>query len=217
MSRVVDDRRQQDSNLISWDKLTDRSSCATPSGHADFCQLAFNLSVASSLATVLCTAYMTEPACRKDSIISRKRCASVAPEAVLLLSARNCRTKMSALSSSMRARLKMFTDQSSVNAREMKSFELNVGAVVTPAFDTLNQQVVHLQPIPASRPWYCQLSFEVKQRKSCRKLFGLPSTSDRRTVHAIDKPDAARASHTIEWSEQRPDTSNTSNEHHNVL
>ena len=27
-------------NLISLDKLTDRSSCATPSGHADFCVLA---------------------------------------------------------------------------------------------------------------------------------------------------------------------------------
>ena len=81
----------------------------------------FNLSVASSVATMLCNTYMTEPACRKDSIVGRNGGASVAPEAVLLLSARNCRTKISALSTSMRARLKMFTDQSSVNAREMKS------------------------------------------------------------------------------------------------
>ena len=30
-------------NLISLDKLTDRSSCATPSGHADVCQLDLQL------------------------------------------------------------------------------------------------------------------------------------------------------------------------------
>ena len=30
-------------NLISLDKLTDRSSCATPSGHADFCQIDLRL------------------------------------------------------------------------------------------------------------------------------------------------------------------------------
>ena len=30
-------------NLISLDKLTDRSSFATPSGHADFCQLDLQL------------------------------------------------------------------------------------------------------------------------------------------------------------------------------
>ena len=89
MSRVVDDRKQQDSK---FDQL----------GQAD-------------RSLVVCNA------CRKDSVIPRNGGASVAPEAVLLLSARNCRTKISALSTSMRARLKMFTDQSSVNAREMKS------------------------------------------------------------------------------------------------
>ena len=75
-----------------------------------------NLSVASSLTTMSCNTYMTEFACRKDSIVARNGGASVAPEAVLLLSARSCRTRISALSTSMRARLKMFTDQSSVVA-----------------------------------------------------------------------------------------------------
>ena len=38
-----------------------------------FVNSTFDLSVASLLATVLCNTYMTEPACRKDSIVCKKR------------------------------------------------------------------------------------------------------------------------------------------------
>ena len=101
---------------------TDNRQERTPSGLAGLRQL--DLQLVSCIVTsngVVKHRHDRSRLSKRTASTSRSGGTSVAPEAALLLSARSCLTSMSALNTSVRARLKMFTDRSFINARGMKA------------------------------------------------------------------------------------------------